>query len=168
MPLSVPKGTRVIEAAKYVNIDIPHLCYHPDQKVKAHCRMCAVEVEGSRKLLAACSTLVWEGMVIHTDTKKVRDTQVGILELILADHQQDCLNCARNKNCELQSLCDRFNLLNPSLTRVSKPPDDCGASRGSPVVPMGLLAVDAKAVAVAKTTGKSTKTEPRVPPVRLS
>jgi len=123
MPLSVPKGTRVIEAAKYVNIDIPHLCYHPDQKVKAHCRMCAVEVEGSRKLLAACSTLVWEGMVIHTDTKKVRDTQVGILELILADHQQDCLNCARNKNCELQSLCDRFNLLNPSLTRVSKPPE---------------------------------------------
>ena len=85
--------------------------------------MCAVEVEGSRKLLAACSTLVWEGMVIHTDTKKVRDTQVGILELILADHQQDCLNCARNKNCELQSLCDRFNLLNPSLTRVSKPPE---------------------------------------------
>ena len=59
-PLEVPAGTRIIEAAKMLNIDIPHLCYHPDQTIKAHCRMCMVEVVGSRKLTAACSTVAWE------------------------------------------------------------------------------------------------------------
>lgn len=120
IPMSVPKGTRIIEAARKIGIDIPHLCYHPDQSIKAHCRMCVVEVVGSRKLLAACSTQVWEGMEVHTDTKKVRDTQVGVLEMILADHNQDCLSCARNGNCDLQKLCSRFNLLKPELPPVAK------------------------------------------------
>lgn len=115
IPLTVEEGTRVIDAAKLAHIDIPHLCYHPDQSVKAHCRMCVVEVKGSRKLLASCSTLVWEGMEIRTDTQKVRDTQVGILEMILANHNQDCLSCARNGNCDLQKLCSRFNILRPTL-----------------------------------------------------
>ena len=119
MPLEVEKGTRIIDAAKKVNIDIPHLCYFPDQAVKAHCRMCVVEVVCSRKLLAACSTLVWEGMEIHTDTQKVRDTQVGILQMLLANHDQDCLSCPRNQNCELQSLCSRFNILSPKLPNVA-------------------------------------------------
>ena len=119
MPLEVEKGTRIIDAAKKVNIDIPHLCYFPDQAVKAHCRMCVVEVVGSRKLLAACSTLVWEGMEIHTDTQKVRDTQVGILQMLLANHDQDCLSCPRNQNCELQSLCSRFNILSHKLPNVA-------------------------------------------------
>lgn len=118
IPLSVEKGTSIMKAARKIGIDIPHLCYHPDQSVKAHCRMCVVEVVGSRKLLAACSTLVWEGMEVHTDTKKVRDTQVGVLEMILADHNQDCLSCARNGNCDLQRLCSRFNLLKSSLPPV--------------------------------------------------
>ena len=62
MPVEVPAGTRIIEAAQSIGIDIPHLCYHPDQSIKAHCRMCMVEVTGQRNLLAACSTVVWEGM----------------------------------------------------------------------------------------------------------
>ena len=78
-PLEVPAGTRIIEAAKMLNIDIPHLCYHPDQTIKAHCRMCMVEVVGSRKLTAACSTVVWEGMEVITDSKKVYDAQTGVL-----------------------------------------------------------------------------------------
>ena len=81
-PLEVPAGTRVIEAAKMLNIDIPHLCYHPDQTIKAHCRMCMVEVVGSRKLTAACSTVVWEGMEVITDSKKVYDAQTGVLDLM--------------------------------------------------------------------------------------
>lgn len=121
IPLTVPKGTRVIDAARTIGIDIPHLCYFPDQTAKAHCRMCVVEVTGNRKLLAACSTLVWEGMEIHTDTQKVRDTQVGVLQMILANHNQDCLACPRNQNCELQSLCSRFNILSPKLAHVAKP-----------------------------------------------
>ena len=118
-PLEVPAGTRVIEAAKMLNIDIPHLCYHPDQTIKAHCRMCMVEVVGSRKLTAACSTVVWEGMEVITDSKKVYDAQTGVLDLILADHKTNCLSCARNGTCELQDLCRRFNRLHPELPDIS-------------------------------------------------
>ena len=118
-PLEVPAGTRVIEAAKMLNIDIPHLCYHPDQTIKAHCRMCMVEVVGSRKLTAACSTVVWEGMEVITDSKKVYDAQTGVLDLILADHKTNCLSCARNGSCELQDLCRRFNRLHPELPDIS-------------------------------------------------
>ena len=100
-PLEVPAGTRIIEAAKMLNIDIPHLCYHPDQTIKAHCRMCMVEVVGSRKLTAACSTVVWEGMEVITDSKKVYDAQTGVLDLILSDHKTNCLSCARNGSCLL-------------------------------------------------------------------
>ena len=115
-PLEVPAGTRIIEAAKMLNIDIPHLCYHPDQ---AHCRMCMVEVVGSRKLTAACSTVVWEGMEVITDSKKVYDAQTGVLDLILSDHKTNCLSCARNGSCELQALCRRFNRLHPELPDIS-------------------------------------------------
>ena len=79
LPLEVEEGTRIIDAARMLGIDIPHLCYHPDQSVKAHCRICMVEVAGQRKLQAACSTLVSDGMEIRTDTKKVYDAQVGVL-----------------------------------------------------------------------------------------
>ena len=119
MPVEVPAGTRIIEAAQSIGIDIPHLCYHPDQSIKAHCRMCMVEVAGQRKLLAACSTLVWDGMEVVTDSKRVYDAQVGVLDLILADHRQDCLACSRNNNCDLQNLCRRFNRLKPDLPDVS-------------------------------------------------
>ena len=118
-PLEVPAGTRIIEAAKMLNIDIPHLCYHPDQTIKAHCRMRMVEVVGSRKLTAACSTVVWEGMEVITDSKKVYDAQTGVLDLILSDHKTNCLSCARNGTCELQALCRRFNRLHPELPDIS-------------------------------------------------
>ena len=118
IPLQVEEGTKIIEAAKKINIDIPHLCYHPDQRIKAHCRICSVEVVGKRRLLAACSTEVWEGMEVHTDTPIVRDAQIGILKLLLADHDQDCLSCPRNQNCDLQTLCSRFNIQNSHLKKV--------------------------------------------------
>jgi len=120
IPLEVEKGTRIIDAARLLNIDIPHLCYHPDQTAKAHCRLCMVEVAGQRKLQASCTALATEGMEVLTDTKKVYDAQVGVLEMILADHKQNCLMCARNGSCELQKLCQRFNLLVPDLPSVSK------------------------------------------------
>ena len=118
IPVEVPKGTKIIDAARKVHIDIPHLCYHPDQRVKARCRICSVEVVGNRRLMAACATEVWEGMEVHTDTQIVRDTQVGILQLILANHNQDCLNCPRNHRCDLQELCSRFNIGHTGLPIV--------------------------------------------------
>ena len=120
IPVEAPAGTMVLAAAKKIGIDIPHLCFHPDQAVKAKCRICSVEVKGSRKLSAACTTVIWEGMEVFTDTELVRDTQVGILQLIMADHDKDCLTCARNGHCELQSLCARFNIQMPNLPDVTK------------------------------------------------
>jgi NADP-reducing hydrogenase subunit HndD len=116
--VTVPKGTTILEAAKKVNVNIPHLCYHPDQAIKANCRICVVEVAGSKKLAPACSSYVWEGMEVKTNTKKVRDMQKGILELLLANHDQDCLKCLRNGNCELQALCKRFNVTKTNLEDV--------------------------------------------------
>ena len=118
IPIEVPKGTKIMQAAKKLGIDIPHLCYHEDQRIKAHCRLCSVEVTGKRRLLAACSTEVWEGMEVHTDTPIVRDTQVAILQLMLANHHKDCLSCPRNQNCDLQRLCSRFNILESHLPSV--------------------------------------------------
>ena len=120
IPLAVPKGTKIMQAAQELGIDIPHLCYHEDQRIKARCRLCSVEVVGKRRLLAACSTEVWEGMEVHTDTQIVRDTQVAILQLMLANHHKDCLSCPRNQNCDLQRLCSRFNIQHSSLPSVCK------------------------------------------------
>lgn len=120
IPLAVPKGTKIMQAAQKLGIDIPHLCYHEDQRIKARCRLCSVEVVGKRRLLAACSTEVWEGMEVHTDTQIVRDTQVAILQLMLANHHKDCLSCPRNQNCDLQRLCSRFNIQHSSLPSVCK------------------------------------------------
>lgn len=120
IPVEVPKGTKIMQAAKTLGIDIPHLCYHEDQRIKAHCRLCSVEVTGKRRLLAACSTEVWESMDVHTDTEIVRDTQVSILQLMLANHHKDCLSCPRNQNCDLQRLCSRFNILKSPLPSVVK------------------------------------------------
>ena len=120
IPLAVPKGTKIMQAARKLGIDIPHLCYHEDQRIKARCRLCSVEVVDKRRLLAACSTEVWEGMEVHTDTQIVRDTQVAILQLMLANHHKDCLSCPRNQNCDLQRLCSRFNIQHSSLPSVCK------------------------------------------------
>ncbi len=105
---SVPDGSTILQAAKDVGINIPTLCYHPDQSVKANCRVCVCEVEGVRLLQAACSQPVYEGMVIKTRTPKVIEARKTILELILSNHPQDCLSCIRNENCELQSLAAEY------------------------------------------------------------
>ena len=120
IPIEVPKGTKIMQAAREIGIDIPHLCYHEDQRIKAHCRLCSVEVTGRRRLLAACSTEAWEGMEVHTDTPIVRDAQVTILQLMLANHHKDCLSCPRNQNCDLQRLCSRFNIMESHLPSVVK------------------------------------------------
>jgi len=106
--VSVPDNSTILQAAEAVGINVPTLCYHPDQSVKANCRVCVCEVEGNRLLQAACSQPVFEGMVIKTRTPKVIEARKTILEMILAHHPQDCLNCIRNENCELQSLAAEY------------------------------------------------------------
>lgn len=119
--VSVPKGTTILQAAKKVGIKIPTLCYFPDQDVKGSCRICVVEVKGSRKLAASCSTPVGEGMEVVTNSRSVRDERKAVLELMLAKHPQDCLKCVRNGNCELQTLAAEMNVR--SIPYEAKPQD---------------------------------------------
>ena len=102
--ISVPDNITILEAAKSIGIKIPTLCHFPDQRVKANCRVCVVEVEGSKNLVASCSTPVRSGMKVKTNTARVRETVQTILELIFANHPQECLTCIRNDNCELREL----------------------------------------------------------------
>jgi NADH-quinone oxidoreductase subunit G len=105
---TVPNGSTILQAAKEVGIHIPTLCAHPDWNVKSNCRICVCEVEGSRLLQSACSQPVFEGMVVKTRSPKVIEARLTILELILSNHPQDCLNCIRNVNCELQNLAKEY------------------------------------------------------------
>jgi len=108
IPVSVEEGSTILEAAKKVGVEVPTLCYHEDQSVKANCRICLVEVKGAKGLVTACSTKVTEGMEIYTNTKRARDARKTVLELILASHPMDCLKCIRNQKCELQKYAAEF------------------------------------------------------------
>lgn len=116
----VPEGTTILDAARLLGINIPTLCYHPDQSIKANCRICLVEDKKRNSLITACSTLAWDGAEIITNSKLVMDTRKSVLELILADHPQDCLKCIRNGNCELQALCKKFNISSSKLPNISQ------------------------------------------------
>jgi len=106
--VEVKEGSTILDATKKLNIWIPTLCHHPDQAVKANCRMCVVDVEGQRVLQPSCAFPVTEGMVVHTHSQKVRSARSNILELILAHHNQDCLHCPRNENCELRIIAEKM------------------------------------------------------------
>jgi iron only hydrogenase large subunit-like protein len=109
-PVTVPEGTRILEAAKKVNVNIPTLCEHPELCKRALCRICVVEADGRGKLIAACANDVWEGVSIVTVNHRILNIRKTIIELILANHPQDCLSCIRNKKCELQSLALSFGV----------------------------------------------------------
>lgn len=102
--IAVPQGTTVIDAAKINRINIPRLCYMEGVHQMGACRICVVEVEGSKTLQASCMTQVQEGMVVHTNTKTVRDARKVLYEMMLSDHSQDCLSCTRNQSCEFQAM----------------------------------------------------------------
>ncbi len=101
-PVSVPKGTTVIEAAKQAGVLVPHYCYHPSLPSPAVCRMCLVEVEKAPKLMPACVTTVAEGQVVHTDSEVAKKARTGVLELLLINHPLDCPICDQAGECELQ------------------------------------------------------------------
>ncbi len=102
--VTVPAGVTIWAAARKLGIHIPTLCHHFDIKPYAGCRVCVVEVEGARSLAAACAFPVNEGMVVRTNTQKVREARKLVVELLLANHPHDCLTCDRSQNCELQAL----------------------------------------------------------------
>ena len=108
--ICVEEGTTILEAARKAGIDIPTLCFLKEINEVGDCRMCIVEVEGRRGFATSCVQKVEEGMVVHTNTQNVIDSRRTILDLILSNHHRDCLTCIRNGNCELQDLCNKFNI----------------------------------------------------------
>ena len=104
IPVTVPEGTTILEAARKAHIEIPTLCYLKDVNCVGSCRMCLVEATGARGLVAACVYPVAEGMEVRTNTEKCRQSCKMTLELLLSKHKKKCLSCERNHNCELQKL----------------------------------------------------------------
>ena len=106
--VEVEEGTTILEAARKASIDIPTLCFLKDINEFGDCRMCIVEVEGRRGFATSCIQKVEEGMVVRTNTPAVIEARRTVLDLILSNHDRDCLTCTRNGTCELQKLAEEF------------------------------------------------------------
>lgn len=103
-------GRSVLEAAREANILIPHLCYLEGVHQAGACRICVVEIEGVRNLQASCVIEVKEGMVVKTNTERVKKARRLLFELMLSDHPRDCLACSRNQSCEFQHLAEMIQI----------------------------------------------------------
>ncbi len=112
-----PSGMNLIDAAELVGIHIPHLCYLKGMRGFGACRLCLVEVEGMKTPLIGCNTKVREGMVVHTQTEKVREIRRFVLDLILSIHPLDCLTCTKAGICNLQQYAYEYELKDTSFTR---------------------------------------------------
>ena len=108
--VSVPKGSTILDAAAVAAVKIPTLCHIQGLHEIGACRVCVVEAEGQERLLAACNTVVEDGMVLFTNTEPVRLARKTNLELMLAGHDSNCPSCVRNGNCSLQSMAGDFNI----------------------------------------------------------
>lgn len=108
--IRVEEGATILDAARELDIEIPTLCNLEGREALGACRVCAVEVEGARTLMTACSTPAAEGMVVRTNTKRVRDARKTVVELILSEHEGDCQYCDRSHDCELESLAYRLGI----------------------------------------------------------
>lgn len=108
LPVEVAEGTTILDAAKKLKFKIPTLCYHPDLTIAGNCRICVVEIEGQRNLVTSCSTPVAEGLVVHTNSLKVRKARKDVIELLLSEHNMDCTKCYKNGCCELQDIAKEY------------------------------------------------------------
>ena len=134
--VSVPEGTTIKEAAAQTGIVIPTLCYLKDLNEIGACRVCCVEVEGERRMVTACNNPVREGMVVHTNSPRARETRRVNVELILSQHDCHCATCVRSGNCKLQELANDLGMLwsiptrktcRTAFTPCGRPPSLCTA-----------------------------------------
>lgn len=110
--VEVAEGSTILKAAEQAGFKIPTLCYLEGKIPQGACRVCVVEVEGARALMAACCTPVADNMKIHTNTKRVREARRNVVELLLSEHKGDCKTCTRNDDCELQELARQLGIDN--------------------------------------------------------
>jgi len=110
LPVSVPGGTSILDAAKIAGFKIPKLCYHADLEPWAACGICVVKIDGSPKMLRACAKAAGPGMKVITQDPEIVNVRKTVIELILSTHPNDCLRCPRNGTCELQTLAEEFGI----------------------------------------------------------
>jgi formate dehydrogenase alpha subunit len=124
---SVPEGSTVLEAARIAGIEIPTLCHIDGLEPYGGCRLCLVEVEGSRTgAVTACTMPATAGMVVRSDTKEIGDLRRTVLEMILAEHPADCFNCRKSGDCKLHEYATRYGVekVVTGLERNGFPVDD--------------------------------------------
>jgi formate dehydrogenase alpha subunit len=117
-------GQTILEAAKENGIQIPTLCYHPRLPISGACRVCVVEIEGASRLEASCSTPIRQGMIVHTNSERVRRARRMVVELLLTRHKVHCLTCESNGNCDLQDLAYDMEIDLDSLSFEIEEPDE--------------------------------------------
>lgn len=108
--IEVADGVTVLDAARQAGVDVPTLCHMKPFPAVGACRVCVVEVEGARALVASCAQPATEGMVIRTNTRRVREARRTVVELLLSEHDGDCQTCERSEDCELQALARRLGV----------------------------------------------------------
>jgi iron-only hydrogenase group A len=108
--VNAEEGMTILDAAKSAGIAVPTLCHMKNLFPTGACRICSVEVEGQRGLIPSCAYPVYEGMVVDTNSPRVRKARKTIVELLIENHPQDCLICVRNKNCELQDMSAHYGV----------------------------------------------------------
>jgi NADH dehydrogenase/NADH:ubiquinone oxidoreductase subunit G len=121
------EGTTILQAAEEIGIRVPTLCHRPDLRPEGNCRICVVEVEETPRLVASCHTPIANGMAIHTNSPKVRETRKVVIELMLAGHTGPCVTDGEAMNCELHQLSaeleagpPRFKVRRPRLYPVEE------------------------------------------------
>jgi iron-only hydrogenase group A len=115
LPVEVPAGTSILDAARQVQVRIPTLCKHPDLLPTAACGLCIVKIAGHRRMSRACATPLEDGMDILTHDGELTEIRRTTLELILSNHPNECLSCGRNNRCELQTLAAEFGIREASF-----------------------------------------------------
>lgn len=129
-PVEVGAGVNILNAARQAQVKIPSLCYHPDLPAWAACGICVVKVKGLNRLVRACATPATEGIEVTTHDSELYAIRRTIIELILSTHPDDCLQCPRNNNCELQRLAAEFGIREAPYGKRLRdlPPDDSTGS----------------------------------------
>ncbi|MHC5036793.1 MAG: 2Fe-2S iron-sulfur cluster-binding protein [Planctomycetota bacterium] len=120
--VSADRGVNLLQAALENGIYVPHLCYHPDLSAVGVCRLCMVEVKG-RGMVVACKTPAEEGMVVSTESEKVRAVRSIAAELLLVNHHLECSTCAKNGDCELQTVASYVGVDEERIARMRKAGD---------------------------------------------
>ncbi len=116
IPVTVSDGATILDAAKAAGVRVPTLCFLKDVQAIGACRVCLVEVEGAKTLVASCAMPAGEGMKVKTNTARVRDSRRMVVELLLSEHDGDCQTCNRSEDCELQALARELGITDVKLT----------------------------------------------------